>query len=104
MESVKCKYFCFFIGLAVKGHILHTCGNPLKALAVFFLGFKSEWGIKAVTGSAACMWVLLIQGDTGPLLLGLRKHRDQVQLCIVPSATQSARRHWEEGQEEKSML
>lgn len=32
MESVKCKHFCFFIGLAAKDHIRHTCVNPFKSL------------------------------------------------------------------------
>lgn len=70
MEPVKCKYFCFFIRLAVKGHVLYGCGNPFKALAVFFLGFKSDWDTKAVAGSAACVWVLLILGAGAPWCWG----------------------------------
>lgn len=36
------------------------------------------------------MWVFLIPGGMEPLLLGLRKERDQLQLCVIPGATQSA--------------
>lgn len=105
MESVKCKYFCFFIGLAAKDHMLHTCVNLFKSL--WHTGFYGDWNNVVnddFTSSVACIWLFLILWGTLPFLLGLRKERHQLRLHVIIGATQSVAGTVEEGKEDKSML